>query len=150
MKFVTNCHKNRDLACVQVLASDSRSRFTIAFRVFDTSDFCDGDRYKISEAHVVHRREATPGRFTLTTFLCTLQDTTSAQSPYTHPATLDTGRVANAYPGGILTRLSSNHFQSACASVCYAANFPVLIKLSAMDAILPLNKSELCVPFTIL
>ena len=30
-------------------------------------------------AHVVHRRKATPGRFTLTTFLGTLQDTTSAQ-----------------------------------------------------------------------
>lgn len=29
-------------------------------------------------AHAAHRRVATPGRFTLTTFLCTLQPTTSA------------------------------------------------------------------------
>jgi len=69
-------------------------------------------------AHVVHRPEATPGRFTLTTFLGTLQDTTSANTPYTHPATLDTGRVVSAYPGGIPTRLSSDHFQSARSSVC--------------------------------
>jgi hypothetical protein len=32
-------------------------------------------------AHVVDRREATPGRFTLTTFLCTLQRATSNLSP---------------------------------------------------------------------
>ena len=31
-------------------------------------------------AHAVHRRVATPGRFTLTTFLCTLQDTTSSKA----------------------------------------------------------------------
>ncbi len=55
-------------------------------------------------AHAVHRRVATPGRFTLTTFLCTLQDTTSKSPSYAHPATLDTEHVANAYPGGILTR----------------------------------------------
>ena len=35
------------------------------------------NRYKISELNAVHRRVATPGRFTLITFLCTLQDTTS-------------------------------------------------------------------------
>ncbi len=35
------------------------------------------NRYKISELIAVHRRMATPGRFTLTTFLCTLQDTIS-------------------------------------------------------------------------
>ena len=44
------------------------------------------------------------------------------EPPYTHPATLDTGRVANAYPGGISTRWSSNHFQSARATDCYAAS----------------------------
>ena len=43
------------------------------------------NRYKISElpqvaTHGVHRREATPGRFTLTTFLCTLQDATSGKA----------------------------------------------------------------------
>jgi hypothetical protein len=38
------------------------------------------------------------------------------QIPYTHPATLDTGRAANTYPGGILPRSSSNHFQYARAS----------------------------------
>ena len=32
-------------------------------------------------AHVVHRRKATPGRFTLNTFLCTLQRKTSVTSP---------------------------------------------------------------------
>ena len=32
-------------------------------------------------AHVVHRREATLGRFTLTTFLCTLQRANSKTSP---------------------------------------------------------------------
>ena len=55
-------------------------------------------------AHAVHRRVATPGRFTLTTFLCTLQGATSKFPSYTHPATLDTGHVANAYPGGSHTR----------------------------------------------
>ena len=35
------------------------------------------NRYKISELIAVHRRMATPGRFTLTTFLCTLQGATS-------------------------------------------------------------------------
>ena len=33
-------------------------------------------------AHVAHRREATPGRFTLTTFLGTLQNATSAHALY--------------------------------------------------------------------
>ena len=55
-------------------------------------------------AHVVHRREATPGRFTLTTFLYTLQLPTSAQAPDTTAATLDTGPRARSYPGGIPTR----------------------------------------------
>jgi len=31
------------------------------------------NRYKISAPHAAGRRVATPGRFTLTTFLCTLQ-----------------------------------------------------------------------------
>ena len=53
--------------------------------------------------------------FTLTTSLFTLQATTSANGAYTPPAKLDTGRAANTYPGGIPTRLSSNHFQSARA-----------------------------------
>ena len=39
-------------------------------------------------------------------------------TPYTHPATLDTGRAANAYPRGIYPRLSSNHFQSARSRHC--------------------------------
>lgn len=43
--------------------------------------------------------------------------------PYTHPATLDTGRAANAYPRGISPRLSSNHFQSARARDCSAPHF---------------------------
>jgi len=72
-------------------------------------------------AHAVHRRGATPGRFTLTTFLCTLQLPISARVPYTTAATLDTGRVASAYPGGSHTRLSSSHFQSARAFFGYAA-----------------------------
>jgi len=53
--------------------------------------------------------------FTLATFLFTLQATTSANGAYTPPAKLDTGRVANTYPGGSHTRWSSNHFQSARA-----------------------------------
>ena len=39
------------------------------------------NRYKISELIAVHRRVATLGRFTLTTFLCTLQGTTSDGVP---------------------------------------------------------------------
>jgi hypothetical protein len=73
-------------------------------------------------AHVVHRREATPGRFTLTTFLGTLQRTTSKRrqdygftTSYRFAATLDTGPLAKSYPRGSHTRLSSNHFQSARA-----------------------------------
>ena len=42
-------------------------------------------------------------------------------TPYTHPATLDTGPLAKSYPRGSLTRLSSKHFQSARASLCSAA-----------------------------
>jgi len=45
----------------------------------------------------------------------------SARVPYTTAATLDTGRVASAYPGGSHTRLSSSHFQSARAFFGYAA-----------------------------
>ena len=52
----------------------------------------------------VHGRRATCDPFILTTFLCTLQPTTSAKTPYTLAATLDTGRVASTYPGGIHTR----------------------------------------------
>ena len=79
-------------------------------------------------AHVIHRREATPGRFTLTTFLCTLQRATSKTLPalrlhasYRHAATLDTGPLAKSYPRGIRPRLSSNHFQSARSRNCYPA-----------------------------
>ena len=50
-----------------------------------------------------------------TTFLCTLQPATLARPPYTQAATLDTGPLAESYPGGIRARSSSNHFQSACA-----------------------------------
>ena len=39
-------------------------------------------------------------------------------TPYTHPATLDTGPLAKSYPCGSHTRLSSNHFQSARAFFC--------------------------------
>jgi hypothetical protein len=38
------------------------------------------------------------------------------QTPYTHPATLDTGPLAKKLPTRNLPRLSSNHFQSARAS----------------------------------
>ena len=76
-------------------------------------------------AHVIHRREATPGRFTLTTFLCTLQRATSKTSPalrlhasYRHAATLDTGPLAKSYPRGNSPRVSSNHFQSARSPLC--------------------------------
>ena len=76
-------------------------------------------------AHVVHRREATPGRFTLTTFLCTLQRGTSKTSPalrlhasYRHAATLDTKSLAKSYSDGSHPRLSSSHFLSATASIC--------------------------------
>jgi hypothetical protein len=41
-----------------------------------------------------------------------------AQGSYRHPARLDTGRVASTYPGGISTRLSINHFQSARPTLC--------------------------------
>jgi hypothetical protein len=42
-----------------------------------------------------------------------------AQGSYRHPARLDTGRVASTYPGGVSTRLSINHFQSARPTFCY-------------------------------
>jgi hypothetical protein len=66
-------------------------------------------------AFPVHSRRATCDLFILTTFLPTLQGVTSSTRLYKHPARLDTGRVANTYPGGIRTRLSINHFQSARA-----------------------------------
>jgi hypothetical protein len=40
---------------------------------------------------------------------------------YRFAATLDTGPLAKSYPRGSHTRLSSNHFQSARASLCYTA-----------------------------
>jgi hypothetical protein len=40
-----------------------------------------------------------------------------------HAATLDTGPVANGYPGGVPTRLSSNHFQYALAIDGYLPAF---------------------------
>ena len=55
-------------------------------------------------ANPVHGRRATCDPFILTTFLHTLQATTSANDAYTQPAILDTGRVASTYPGGIPTR----------------------------------------------
>ena len=77
------------------------------------------DSYKISELNTIHSRVATPGPFILAFFLCTLQPATSAW-PYTLAATLDTGPLAGSYPGGIRTRLSTNHFQYARATDCYA------------------------------
>jgi hypothetical protein len=38
-----------------------------------------------------------------------------------HAATLDTGPVANGYPGGSRSRWSTNHFQFALATSCYLA-----------------------------
>jgi len=38
--------------------------------------------------------------------------------PYTNAATLDTEPLARSYSGGVHTRLSSNHFQSARATDC--------------------------------
>ena len=73
---------------------------------------------KISELNTIHGWASHPSPFILATFLCTLQDTTSERSPYTHPATLDTGPVASGYPGGIPTRSSTNHFQFARATDC--------------------------------
>jgi len=53
----------------------------------------------------VHRQMATPGRFTLVTFLCALQPgIVRSNAPSSQDATLDTEHVANAYPGGIRTR----------------------------------------------
>ena len=37
---------------------------------------------------------------------------------YRLAATLDTGPVANSYPGGVHTRLSSTHFLSARSPLC--------------------------------
>ena len=41
-----------------------------------------------------------------------------AQAPYTYAAKLDTGPLARSYPGGILPRSSSNHFQFARSLAC--------------------------------
>ena len=41
--------------------------------------------------------------------------------PYTNAATLDTEPLARSYSGGILTRLSANHFQFARAPFSYFA-----------------------------
>ena len=70
---------------------------------------------KISELNTIQGGRAIPLPFILTTFLCTLQPATSAKPLYTLAATLDTGPLARSYPGGIRTRSSSNHFQSARA-----------------------------------
>jgi len=66
----------------------------------------------------VHSRRATCSLFILTTFLCTLQLVTSTRTSYTQAATLDTGRVASTYPGGISPRSSIGPCQSARPSDC--------------------------------
>ena len=66
--------------------------------------------------------------------------------PYTHPATLDTGRAANAYPRGISPRLSSNHFQSARAFFCYpqlwTRNLRYRVRMTACPKIMYIETSR--------
>jgi hypothetical protein len=50
-----------------------------------------------------------------------------SEPPYTYPATLDTGPVANGYPGGSLPRSSSNHFQYARALSVFASLLSLLL-----------------------
>lgn len=55
-----------------------------------------------------------------------------------HAATLDTGLVANDYPGGIPTRLSSNHFQ-------FALRLGVELRRLVADWITPMRMHRLFV-----
>ena len=72
-----------------------------------------GQQFANFEANSIQRRRATYDRFILTTFLCTLQATTSANDADTQPATLDTGPVASSNPAGVRTRSSTRPYQSA-------------------------------------
>lgn len=47
---------------------------------------------------------------------------------YSFAATLDTGPLAKSYPCGSHTRLSSKHFQSARALLCYATTLLALLQ----------------------
>ncbi|TWU22975.1 hypothetical protein Pla52o_25080 [Novipirellula galeiformis] len=86
----------------------SASSLPIALRAMLPSGmhkpWAESDSYQISRLTSIQRRRATYDRFILTTFLCTLQATTSTDDVYTSPAKLDTEPVANSYSGGIHTR----------------------------------------------
>ena len=54
----------------------------------------------------------------LTAWLCTFRLDFDSVAATRHAATLDTGLVANGYPGGGHTHLFSNHFQYLRATLC--------------------------------
>ena len=76
------------------------------------------DSYKISGLNTVHGWTASPVLSSSLPFCVRFNVALRGGTPYSHAATLDTGPVASGYPGGSRTRWSTNHFQSARASLC--------------------------------
>ena len=105
------------------LAITRREMLPLPFRAHSMNrPWAGSNRYKISELMSFakrcspprgHSRSIHPHYLSVYASRCHFR-----QSLYRHPATLDTGHGANAYPGGDHTRLSSNHFQSARAIHC--------------------------------
>ena len=80
------------------------------------------DRYKLSGLNTVHGWTASPVHSSSLPFCVRFNVSLRGGTPYSHAATLDTGPVASGYPGGIRTRWSTNHFQSARAPPCYVTD----------------------------
>jgi hypothetical protein len=62
--------------------------------------------------------------------------------PYTNAAKLDTEPVANSYSGGIRTRSSSSHFQSARACHGYRARLRTFVRMFTLHSSLRLQPSR--------
>ena len=75
------------------------------------------DSYQISGLNTVHGWTASPVHSSSLPFCVRFNVALRGGTPYSHAATLDTGPVASGYPGGIRTRWSTNHFQSARATL---------------------------------
>ncbi len=95
----------------------------IAFNVADRLGRIQKDT-NISRLNTVHRWAPNPVDSSSLPFCVRFNRRFNGKATYTPAATLDTGLGASDYPGGVHTRLLSNHFQFAPAEALLSGSVP--------------------------